>query len=140
MFISIIFSIYFMILLNISISHLLGRPAYRFRKPDNYLSSRVQKKLISKLRRSATAPDGVANMKNDPHQDSIFHDASAFVKRGLTIKRLRSDELIFISAICFREFFFLQYLTVCSVPFVLTRHISSTTTQYTWLYIDRVGH
>lgn len=88
----------FIILLNTkSISHLLGRPAYRFRKPDNYLSSRVQKKLISKLRRSATAPDGVANMKNERgegHQDSIFHDASAFVKRGLTIKRLRSDELI----------------------------------------------
>ncbi|CAG9130189.1 unnamed protein product [Plutella xylostella] len=60
----------------------------RFRKPDNYLCA--QKREKSKLRRSATAPSGVGNMKHE-HQDSIFHDASAFVKRGLTIKRLRSD-------------------------------------------------
>lgn len=64
----------------------------RFRKPDNYLCSRAQKRPSSMLRRSATAPTGVANMKNETHQESIFHDASEFVKRGLTIKRLRSAE------------------------------------------------
>lgn len=62
----------------------------RFRKPDNYLCSRALKRPSSTLRRSATAPTGVANMKNETHQESIFQDASAFVKRGLTIKRLRS--------------------------------------------------
>lgn len=64
----------------------------RFRKPDNYLCSKAQKRPCSLLRRSATAPTGVGNLKNETHQESIFHDASEFVKRGLTIKRLRSAE------------------------------------------------
>lgn len=67
-------------------------PVPRFRKPDNYLCSRALKRPSCLLRRSATAPTGVANLKNETHQESIFHDASAFVKRGLTIKRLRSAE------------------------------------------------
>lgn len=63
-------------------------PVPRFRKPEKYLCSRALKRPSS-LRRSATAPSGVADLQG--HQD-IFHDASAFVKRGLTIKRLRSAE------------------------------------------------
>lgn len=78
------------VLINLLVSHPFLAPVLvpRFRKPDNYLCSKVQKTIISKLRRSATAPTDVA-LKD---YEGIFHDASAFVKRGLTIKRLRSAE------------------------------------------------
>lgn len=77
-------------LINLLVSHPFLAPVLvpRFRKPDNYLCSKVQKTIISKMRRSATAPTDVA-LKD---YEGIFHDASAFVKRGLTIKRLRSAE------------------------------------------------
>lgn len=62
------------------------------------------KRVTSKLRRSETAPSSVANMKNETHQEGLFHDASAFVKRGLTIKRLRSAEFLAAVRILFTFF------------------------------------
>ncbi|XP_053612027.1 phosphatidylinositol 5-phosphate 4-kinase type-2 alpha isoform X1 [Plodia interpunctella] len=128
----------------------------RFRKPDNYLYSRVQKR--SSLRRSATAPSGVANM----NQESIFHDASEFVKRGLTIKRLRSqptpDDSSGKSGAKFYQsydrLFILKTLTSEEVermhsflkhyhPYIVERHGKTLLPQYLGMYrltVDGIEH
>lgn len=92
------------------LSHIPSVP--RFRKPDNYLMSRVPKRLCGKLRRSATAPTDVAHMKNETHQESIFHDASEYFKRGLTIKRLRSADVFLRSCTIF---FFQVFISINSM-------------------------
>ncbi|XP_049871431.1 phosphatidylinositol 5-phosphate 4-kinase type-2 beta isoform X2 [Pectinophora gossypiella] len=133
----------------------------RFRKPDNYLCSRVQKRFTSNLRRSATVPTGVGSVKSD-HHDSIFHDASAFVKRGLTIKRLRSqpipDESSGKSGAKFYQsydrLFILKTLTSEEVermhsflkhyhPYIVERHGKTLLPQYLGMYrltVDGIEH
>ncbi|CAH0587933.1 unnamed protein product [Chrysodeixis includens] len=134
----------------------------RFRKPDNYLCSRALKRPSCLLRRSATAPTGVANLKNETHQESIFHDASAFVKRGLTIKRLRSQPIPDDSSgksgakfyQSYDRLFILKTLTSEEVermhsflkhyhPYIVERHGKTLLPQYLGMYrltVDGIEH
>ncbi|PZC85186.1 phosphatidylinositol 5-phosphate 4-kinase type-2 alpha isoform X1 [Helicoverpa zea] len=134
----------------------------RFRKPDNYLCSRPQKRPGGLLRRSATAPNGVANLKNETHQESIFHDASEFVKRGLTIKRLRSQPIPDDSSgksgakfyQSYDRLFILKTLTSEEVermhsflkhyhPYIVERHGKTLLPQYLGMYrltVDGIEH
>ncbi|KOB76397.1 putative phosphatidylinositol-4-phosphate 5-kinase, type II, beta isoform 1, partial [Operophtera brumata] len=131
----------------------------RFRKPENYLWAQ---KRHSTLRRSATAPSGVANMKNETHQESIFSDASAFVKRGLTIKRLRSQPIPDDSSgksgakfyQSYDRLFILKTLTSEEVermhsflkqyhPYIVERHGKTLLPQYLGMYrltVDGIEH
>ncbi|XP_028025863.1 phosphatidylinositol 5-phosphate 4-kinase type-2 beta isoform X1 [Bombyx mandarina] len=130
----------------------------RFSHPDNYLRSKARKRAISSLRRSATAPTGVADL----HQDSIFHDASAFVKRGLTIKRLRSQPIPDDSSgksgakfyQSYDRLFILKTLTSEEVermhsflkhyhPYIVERHGKTLLPQYLGMYrltVDGIEH
>ncbi|XP_046966512.1 phosphatidylinositol 5-phosphate 4-kinase type-2 alpha isoform X2 [Vanessa cardui] len=137
-------------------------PVPRFRKPDNYLCSRRTKRLNSKLRRSATAPSGVGDLKADAHQEGIFHDASEFVKRGLTIKRLRSQPIPDDSSgksgakfyQSYDRLFILKTLTSEEVermhsflkhyhPYIVERHGKTLLPQYLGMYrltVDGIEH
>ncbi|XP_014357428.1 phosphatidylinositol 5-phosphate 4-kinase type-2 alpha isoform X1 [Papilio machaon] len=134
----------------------------RFRKPDNYLCSRAMKRVTNKLRRSETAPSNVANMKNETHQEGLFHDASAFVKRGLTIKRLRSQPIPDDSSgksgakfyQSYDRLFILKTLTSEEVermhsflkhyhPYIVERHGKTLLPQYLGMYrltVDGIEH
>ncbi|CAH2087154.1 unnamed protein product [Euphydryas editha] len=133
----------------------------RFRKPDNYLCSRTRR-VNSKLRRSATAPSGVGELRTDCHQEGIFHDASEFVKRGLTIKRLRSQPIPDDSSgksgakfyQSYDRLFILKTLTSEEVermhsflkhyhPYIVERHGKTLLPQYLGMYrltVDGIEH
>ncbi|XP_038222044.1 phosphatidylinositol 5-phosphate 4-kinase type-2 alpha isoform X2 [Zerene cesonia] len=132
----------------------------RFRKPDNYLRSRTSKKFINKLRRSATAPSGVAELRNT--QEGLFHDASEFMKRGLTMKRLRSQPIPDDSSgksgakfyQSYDRLFILKTLTSEEVermhsflkhyhPYIVERHGKTLLPQYLGMYrltVDGIEH
>ncbi|XP_047995812.1 phosphatidylinositol 5-phosphate 4-kinase type-2 alpha isoform X1 [Leguminivora glycinivorella] len=128
----------------------------RFRKPDSYLRPR-QRKVINKLRRSATAPTAVGDC-----EQNLFHDATAFMKRGLTIKRLRSQPIPDDSSgksgakfyQSYDRLFILKTLTSEEVermhsflkhyhPYIVERHGKTLLPQYLGMYrltVDGIEH
>ncbi|XP_041981047.1 phosphatidylinositol 5-phosphate 4-kinase type-2 alpha isoform X1 [Aricia agestis] len=130
----------------------------RFRKPDNYLCSRMTKRLKNMLRRSATAPSGVGERSHE----GILHDASAFVKCSLTIKRLRSQPIPDDSSgksgakfyQSYDRLFILKTLTSEEVermhsflkhyhPYIVERHGKTLLPQYLGMYrltVDGIEH
>ncbi|XP_022129294.1 phosphatidylinositol 5-phosphate 4-kinase type-2 alpha isoform X1 [Pieris rapae] len=132
----------------------------RFRKPDNYLRSRARQKYINKLRRSATAPSGVTEMRNG--QESL-RDACDLLKYGLSMNlRLRSqpipDESSGKSGAKFYQsydrLFILKTLTSEEVermhsflkhyhPYIVERHGKTLLPQYLGMYrltVDGIEH
>ncbi|XP_063540095.1 phosphatidylinositol 5-phosphate 4-kinase type-2 alpha isoform X1 [Cydia strobilella] len=128
----------------------------RFRKPDSYLRPRQRK--IMKLRRSATAPTAVGDFT----EQNLFHDATAFMKRGLTIKRLRSQPIPDDSSgksgakfyQSYDRLFILKTLTSEEVermhsflkhyhPYIVERHGKTLLPQYLGMYrltVDGIEH